>query len=83
MLNKFDFNKYWKIRDGLTAGRVGFECRYKEHGWQWLKDEMDKIDESLELLEELNDFLVERSMVKYDAPDNYTNDFEPHFKKVA
>ena len=82
MLNKFDFDKYWKIREGLNSGRAAYETRYVDTGWQWLKDEMEKIDESLEALEELNDFLVVRGMVKYDD-DVCENVTTPRFKEVA
>ena len=81
MLNKFEFDKLWKIREGLTAGRVAYEVKYKDTGWSWVKDEIEKIDESLEVLEELNEFLVVRGMVKYEDDVEYIT--EPRFKKVA
>lgn len=80
MLNKFDFDKMWSLRTALVTGRASLECRYKDTGYQWLKDSMDEIDNAMDTLDELNDFLVIRSMIKYQDPDIGNN--TPHFKTV-
>jgi hypothetical protein len=82
MLNKFDFDKYWEIRQGLVAGRTAYSLKYKDTGWSWLNKEIEKIDAAIDTLDELNDFLVVRGMVKYDD-DVCENVTTPRFKEVA
>jgi len=79
-LNKFTFEKMWDIREGITNGLAGYQARYKDLGWEWLKEEADKCEQALANWEELNDFLSERHMIKY--PDD-TYEIDPKLKKAA
>ena len=81
MLNKFDFDKMWELRNALVIGKSHIDQQIRIKGWQWLESDRDQIDNAINTLDELNEFLCIRSMIKYQDPDIGNN--TPHLKTVS
>jgi len=78
-INKFEYEKLLDIQSTLRSAKSTLAVYNDDKGWDWIKEEMDKLDEAYELIDEdLTTFLRDRCMLRYKKNNGYIS--EPELK---
>ena len=78
-LNKFEYAKLLEVQNVLRSARSALKVYNDDKEWDWIQEEMDKLDQAYELIDEdLTKFLGDRYMLRFGKEFEYIS--QPELK---